>query len=361
MPKHVSRLCGALFLLIIVATLFACARTITVSQETGPLLDNVKISQASFNPSLNQEVAISYRLRRDAKINLQIFAPEGELVRTLVKNERRKMGIQQERWDGRDDQGVVVPDEAYSFVIEALDQGGSKKRYDPSVKNWSQFDTAFATISEETNTITYTLPKPCRTRIRMGIANGPLLHTLVDWKPRVAGEITEHWDGWDRGKALEIRDHPQFKMVITNIELPENTIIIYGNKTIDYISHRGPSKIGSPATAPAPLATMFSPRVKISFPMTKDYLPEGMPLVKNKILVRVELEDEDKVLLSSTPYEIVFFLDGVFYAEEPTGSSPYNWVWDLSGVKPGEHILTVNLISHNDQIGAASKKIKVKK
>ncbi len=360
MPETTPRFGKPWFLLVLFSVFCVGAQTQPVVQEEPPLLSAVKISRPSFNPSLNQKVAIGYRLGREARVTVRIFGPEGELIKTLVQREERSASVFHEEWDGRDEGGDIVPDEAYSFVIEAVDHRGFEERYDPSIATWSQFDTTSAQISETTNTITYQLPKPCRTRIRIGIEGGPLIHTLVDWKPRTAGEITEHWDGWDRDRALKVRDHPKFKMVITNIELPENTIITYGNRKTDYIRYnqsrgRDSSEFKDPSTTPAPLATLLSPRIKTSFPMTKQYTPGGIPLLSEKTLARVEVEDRD--LLAGTPYEIIFFLDGIFYAEEPVGSSPYNWVWDLAGVKPGEHMLTVNVVSFKDQIGTTSRKI----
>ena len=39
----------------------------------------------------------------------------------------------------------------------------------------------------------------------------------------------------------------------------------------------------------------------------------------------------------------------------------FNWVWDLTDVKEGVHILTVNLSGFKDQIGIKSQKVIVKK
>jgi len=51
----------------------------------------------------------------------------------------------------------------------------------------------------------------------------------------------------------------------------------------------------------------------------------------------------------------------VFYAEDETGYTPFNWVWDLQDVTEGEHLLTVNLSGFKDQIGLISKKVMVVK
>ena len=84
-----------------------------------------------------------------------------------------------------------------------------------------------------------------------------------------------------------------------------------------------------------------------------------MPILKEKALVHVELDEASKPYFQDTKFEIVFFLDSEFYAEEETGYSPYNWVWDTSQAKEGTYVLTVNLSGFKDQIGILSKKVKI--
>lgn len=339
-------------------------------ENPNPLLRDVKIIPSSFSPSLNQKTEISYHLRQNAVLTVHILGPEGELIRVLIENTERVAGNHKEIWDGKDKNDEVVPDEAYSFVIKAVDNSGYKETFTPSVSQWKRFDTSAMKLSKRTNTIRYELSKPCRTRIRVGIENGPLLRTLLDWCPKIAGEIMVHWDGWDENRVINIWKHPKAKIVISNMELPGHIIITYGNKKTDYIKYRQPGnshqardgkqsqdEFRGSVTTPAPLATLLSPRLKISFPMTKQFTPDGIPILSQKTLVRIEVEN--KAVLAKVPYEIIFFIDGTFYSEEPSGISPYNWVWDVSNVKSGEHLFTVNLVSFGDQIGVSNKKIRI--
>ena len=104
-----------------------------------------------------------------------------------------------------------------------------------------------------------------------------------------------------------------------------------------------------------------SPAVVMTFSNKVGLEGGTIPILKGKTLVHVELDDKSKPYFREMKYEICFFLDGEFYAEEETGYSPYNWVWDTSQVKPGTYILTANLSSFKDQIGILSKKVKVVK
>ena len=81
---------------------------------------------------------------------------------------------------------------------------------------------------------------------------------------------------------------------------------------------------------------------------------EGIPILSDRTRVRVELTPETLKWFAQKRYEIIFFVDGLFYAEEGQGYSPYTWLWTTKKIKPGVHLLTVNVASLTDQIGCES-------
>jgi hypothetical protein len=99
----------------------------------------------------------------------------------------------------------------------------------------------------------------------------------------------------------------------------------------------------------------------MDFTNTQGADDDGNTILKGKTLVKVELDEKDKVLFTNQQFEIVFFLDNEFYAEDEAGYTPFNWVWDMSNVAEGEHLFTVNLSSFKDQIGIMSQKVMVVK
>ena len=54
----------------------------------------------------------------------------------------------------------------------------------------------------QTGEITYELKVPALIRVRIGIFDGPLYTTIIDWEQKQPGKYTEHWDGMDIGKKL---------------------------------------------------------------------------------------------------------------------------------------------------------------
>ncbi len=340
--------------------------------QSGKIISGVKISTSSFNPQKGEELAIYCTLSKKAEIEVNLYDPDFVLIKTLTSRGFLDAGQQTFIWDGRDMDGKIVPDEAYFFTIEAQDEKGNKESYDTTVFSGGEAgDLTEADINPETKTITYNLPVMARVLIRLGIQDGPLLNTLVDWKPRVAGEITEHWNGKDKDNLIDLVEQPRFKIIITYFKLPENSIIAYGNGALSYREYKNSLKTQRPVKArPERMDIKVSPHYLLS--RTVDYSPElkltfsdikgydnGIPILQGKTLVKVEINEADPSFFVSQQYEICLFLNTEFYSEQEKGYAPFNWVWDLTDVKEGEYVFTVNMSGFKDQIGGLSKKIKV--
>ena len=345
------------------------------TEKPGKIIQDIRVSKDSFNPSKGEEWGIYYQLNSKAKVNISLYDPDQELVAVLINQKPQGKGKKSVLWDGKDIDGQIVPDEAYFFTIEAVDQKGNMEIYDPTIfSGGEEDDITQGSIDSENGTINYRLPEMGRVSIRLGISGGPLLRTLVDWKPRLTGEVTEYWNGKDQDNLFDLQSHPRFKMLITYFSLPENSIIAYGNKKLGYFEYKTgqknrPKKRDYPGIEigereiskhyAMPRLMDRSPRVVMTFPKSVRLEEDNLPVLKGKTIVHVELDKESKKYFQEMKFEIVFFLDGEFYAEEETGYSPYNWIWDTSQIKEGTYILTVNLASFKDQVGLLSKKVKI--
>ena len=344
----------------------------SVSQDSG-LLSGVVSSASSFNPQRGEELTIHYSLSRKSEVEVTVYDSDLAAIRTFNSKGLLEPGQHAFIWDGRDLDGKVVPDEAYFFVIKTKDEKGDAQIYDPTVFSGGEgHDITEAHIDPDTKTITYRLPVMGRVLIRLGVQDGPLLRTLVDWEPRVAGEITEYWNGKDQDNTIDLLNHPRFKMLITYFELPENSIITYGNRSINYREYKKSLKSQRPVKERAvradvqvsphyqlPRTVDYSPMLTLNFSNVKAFDRKDIPVLQGKTLVKVEIDESDKSFFVNQQYEITLFLDSEFYVEQEIGYAPFNWVWDLSGVKEGEHVLTVNMSGFKDQIGLLSKKVKV--
>jgi hypothetical protein len=81
----------------------------------------------TFSPTCRcdqQTAQIAFRLRREDRLTLRIADDQGRVVRTLLTNARFGRGNHRFGWDGRDDQGRVVPEGGYrpSVELDKLDR-----------------------------------------------------------------------------------------------------------------------------------------------------------------------------------------------------------------------------------------------
>lgn len=100
-------------------------------------------------------------------------------------------------------------------------------------------------------------------------------------------------------------------------------------------------------------------KVLLSFPELNNAVSNEVPTAKDKMLIRVDVPEEDRDVPLNQQYEIIIFIDSVFFAEEERGHLPFNYPLELKNLPPGEHLLTVNVITFGDQIGIGSRKINV--
>ncbi len=375
--------------IIIFVLLFICPCTVAGQQTTvnqsvlpseeipkplfGNLLSDVTVSRTSFNPTLGEEIAVACNLSKSANITVNVYDPDNGLIKRVANKKRTDSGKQIFIWDGKDTDGHIVPDEAYFFTITAEDESGIKEIYDPTAfSGGMEHDVTGADINPQSHTINYKMPKMGRVMIRIGIQGGPLMNQLIDWKPRVKGLITEYWNGKDKDNLADIFSHPSFKMIIVYFTLPENSVITFGNKSVTYRGYKKSAASIRPVKAKRnrpgthlslhyvlPRTTDYSPTLKMDFSNVQEKDSQGIPVLRGKTMVRIELNEADKAIFQNHQYEICFFLDYEFYVEDEAGYTPFNWVWDTSNVKEGEHLLTVNVSGFKDQIGVLSRKIKV--
>ena len=338
--------------------------------QFGELISNITISKSSFNPGIGENVNIYYNITKPAEVILNIYDPDYGLVKKISKKitDSGKMSF---IWDGKDLDNHIVPDEAYFFMITAKDHSGNMETYDPTLFSGGfEHQIRKAKVDILRHTITYRMPEIGRVLFRLGIHGGPLLNTLVDWKPRLDGVVTEFWNGKDAENKIYFYKHPKFKMRITYFSFPENSIISYGNKKVSFKQYKATNKRPKKEINKQNLLQKsphyalqrvldYSPEVFINFSNILGKDDDGIPIIKNKTIVKVTLNDQDKLIFQNQQFEICFFLDYEFYAEDEAGYTPFNWLWNLSNVSEGVHLLTVNITSYKDQIGVVSRKVRI--
>jgi len=240
------------------------ATTFLILIAAVPLLANdLRVTRASksfFNPSLRQDVAITVATPAAGRLTAIVLDRDGYPVRYLDRDERIAAGEHIFRWDGRDGTGAVVPDEAYSLKLE-LHTGNRRMTYFPAQRPALPAHTLrVRSYDPRSGIVAYELPAPSRVHIQAGSAvvdakgspDGPVLKTVVDEQPRVAGSVIDQWNGFDESGTIFVPDQPHFVMSLVAAPLPENSIITVGNREktfLAYVAQRKGSSLISPHSA----------------------------------------------------------------------------------------------------------------
>lgn len=365
----ITLLCWILIRFAVMADCFAQAGT------TSLFISEVAIDRDVFNPSLGQSVTIRFRISKNARVSLNIFDFDQELIVSLLGGKSLNAGQHAYPWNGRDWNGKIVPDEAYFFTIEA-NNGAERSSYDPAGLTDSILrEIEGISILPDRQELEYALPEKGRVAVKAGIVDGPLLALPVDWEPRTKGTHREHWDGMDQDGLISVLKHPRYQIRGSYFSLPDTSIFSTGNKTITYVRYkqanrdRKAKRAITAAKEPksilaAPLhdaGVLFSKTLPLdlTFPRSNSEDAEG-PVFGHFLPIRVDLPEKWKGLFASKQSEIYFFLDVAYQYEEPGVRLPYETVFDVSKYGSGEHIISVNLISSAGQIAIKSKKIRIR-
>jgi|SRR5215208_4670513 len=105
-------------MLLVLALLGCTAAAFAVTEglklEKSPISDT-KVAKVVAPDSVTGfgTAPISFLLRRQDRLTVQIVNGNGEVIRTLARSRPARRGTQQFIWNGRDDRGHVVPDGTY--------------------------------------------------------------------------------------------------------------------------------------------------------------------------------------------------------------------------------------------------------
>jgi hypothetical protein len=326
-----------------------------------------------FSPSRGERFEIPVMLKEPAKVSLEIYTPDGALIRKLGGERSLEKGKHLFRWDGKDREGTVVPDEAYDLVLRAENREGNVTVVDPRLNSGGVLLRNIDPKVSRSGKIVYRLEAPARVTIRLGVKGGALLRTLLEWRPKNRGKNIQIWDGYDQDHLINLRQNRKLEIALSAFTLADHAVLTTGNRTLDYFDYIHRKKLTPSMTAKQKrfeeakekkrfspyytrsLESLRNPRVLIRFPETLPRNGEGIPIVEKgkPVRVKVLLDEADAKRMAKVKYEITFFDDLEFIAEEEMGYVPISWMWQPKGEK-GAHTFTVNLSSFDGHVGVKS-------
>ena len=314
---------------------------------------------AEFAPATGETHAFRVAVERASSVTLEVLSPDGDVVRRLADDRALAAGEHTLAWDGRDDRGRVVPDEAWTPRLRVVEPDRIVLD-DPAGYSGGEILPNLEWTRRRGTKIAYELPHPARVLIRVGIEDGPMVRELEHWTPVDAGRAVVRWDGHDADGVDRVADRDDLWTVVMAYRLAEFAVITRGNDTRDYRAWRatrGNAVQAAPHLADAPLERRgvrlsrdyflprgYLPRVSLEFAEPLERSRFGPPVVTDDaLLLRVDVPDEDRWILDASFYETGFYIDYAFRSEEEQGFVPMVWSVDTDSLAPGRHLATVQL------------------
>lgn len=329
----------------------------------------VAMSTAELQAGSGGRVVYTVRTHERGELGIDILTADGDLVRRLRRPEA-PAGTHELTWDGTDDKGQPVPDEAYcARAIMRTAQSTSEDN--PCQRTGGEVITGISPSMGGVSDIVYTLSHPARVLIRVGIRQGAMLRSLSVWRPRGAGRNVQRWNGFDESGLVDLRND-RLAILVSAFRLPDFTVIVTGQAQSDYRDWRlMQGWTESTDAAPAERAALplerngqriarqhHTARYKDREPRISVALSsrDGKPLKPGEpppreVRVNVDLHPDDRWLLQEQLYEVAFFVNGDFVSEEENGYVPIGWIWNTDALPPGRHLLTVNLTGFSGRVG----------
>lgn len=333
-------------------------------------------SDGELSSASGGSVGFTVRTERAGALTLEMLTGDGDVVRSVTQPQA-SAGEHTLRWDGKDEQGRPVPDEAYCPRVTLVSAGDTAVADTCRSTGGEVMEGIKPTLSGAGD-IGYTLDRPARVLIRVGIKGGAMMRSLSVWRPRPAGRNLQRWNGFDDSGKVNLRND-RMALLVTAFALPDFSVITTGVPDLDYRRWRigkgwpeRPDEPSGDATAqplerngkriarPFYMARYKDAEPRISVSLTDR---QGQPLadtgvVHDEMRVMVDLHPDDRWLMQEQLYEVAFFVDGDFVSEEENGYVPIGWVWSTAALQPGKHLLTVNLTGFTGRVGTRSIEIR---
>jgi len=249
----------------------------TASVTVKPAAGVATTRTGSFNPSGGQKANICSTFTDDVQVTVSIVDGAGTLVRTLVDHASRTRNTQTcDEWNGLDEAGKKVLDGIYYFLIQYtaggetfildLKKSAEFKQVWPS-RTWP---SSFNPYEDKPVEISFTLGKPSEVSLYFWTRDysrpdsiAPV-RTLFLREPFGEGSHKVVWDGVDdRGVAVKTAVYP---VTIRSYELPDNAVIVTGNRPVITAVAADPNYFGSGYN---PYNVRSAARTRVSFSLSR--------------------------------------------------------------------------------------------
>lgn len=365
--------------LFAVAVLLACSNSLVATQlpqYIDRLPSNALKSlglqgstQVEFSPAQNETVGIVFSIEKPGAVSLSVLSADGDFVRQLADGDRYDAGTHTILWDGKDDTGLLVPDEAY---IPRFEWQGSNEESVVDLPTRYSGGEILPDVDWQrggNSDIVFELPEPARVLVRTGVDDGPMINELRHWDPIASGRVVVRWDGYDAQQIDKIGERDDLWVLVMAYQLPQYSVVTRGNNELDYRTYRQlrawPIVIPDLANIPLQrngvrlsrdyfMPRNFQPRVSFQFEDIPAGRLSGVAIAGKNLRLRVDIPKEDRWILDTSFYETSFYINYKFQSEEEQGFVPMIWDYHTELLDPGRYVATVQLFGFGGFITSSS-------
>ena len=352
-----------------ILALLMTSRVLVASAGTQLYPNAVQLNHKNFDPAKKEICRLSFRLSQTSTAVVNIYNFLGERTATLFNGRVKKNSWQRVTWKGLDNAGKPVSPGVYYYTITLKNKEASMI-YNPYPETHGHLLSIFqGGYDEKNNQIYFKLPQAAMVRVRINIKKGgPIMATPLDWTPLAAGEYRFPWDGKDVSGLIDLKNHPERNIMIYAYSLADNSIVVAGeqerpDRLFMILDESTMAQREFPLTLPPDryLHARKDPRlnraarIEVAFPNAE--MNEGVPILSDKAPVRVSIDPRDQWIAEMSRYELMFYVDTIVVFEDESGFAPFTYYLNTKDLVPGEHVLTVNLLTYEDHYATISRKI----
>ncbi len=355
------------------------------------LAEKLTITQVSASPKIISAAEASVNIRFNINMPGQVVVKVFDAMDALVwRSDALSLpaGVHAIDWAGRNNQGSIVPPEAYFFVIEAreeIDKNGNKNnnteneiiKYDlTDITGGENLQLEHIHYNSETKKLTFVAPKTGRYNFRAGIARSFAIDTLINNRVVVEGEHEITWDGYDTSHVFNSAKHPNLIFGGLGYQLSSNAIVVVppDEQSSSYyrvptlISQSGSSelrenkKVMRANTAPNYYRSVNQSRdvpLVVTLPKLIKRTKDDAYIIQQSTPIRIDLKPEDIMVMEAQRGEIVLFLDGQLIHDNEVSYYPYTFNWDPKIYDGNAHLLTVFVAGFAGNIGMSTIKVQL--
>ena len=221
-------------------------------------------------------------------------------------------------------------------------------------------------FNSQTGEINYELTVPALVRVRVGVSDGPLYSTVLNWQPESIGKHKEIWDGKDMQKQIILMGRNDVVATFNYITDDDNTfdpkeLLAAFPMANNTMGHKLPAfsinRIHKNHKRDNCRDVMLDVDFLKKLPKTKD----GFYIVSKKMPVKMSFKPADEKMFRDEHYSIHVFVDDVLVAGELDGYAPYHWVFDATRLNQGKHVIIINCSGYDDHYGVGVLPVYVKR